>query len=162
MGENIVANSGAPEEDAMADAIDIRDDGPMIVATALRPDCTPERALAAFTDPARVSSWWRGHLTAELKPGGDYIVEFAAIPAKLTAQILSFDPGNSLGFTWSWNNESPDSTVQITVERGPDATSALLRLKHGPHSDDEPGRLAHQEHWDGWQYFLPRLVAELR
>jgi hypothetical protein len=54
------ADTGEPEEEhAMSDAVDIRDAGPMIVATVLLPHCTPERALAALTDPAVFSRWWR-------------------------------------------------------------------------------------------------------
>ena len=52
--------------------IDLRDEGPMIVATVPLPDCTPDRALSAFTDPDLLASWWRGALTAELVPGGEY------------------------------------------------------------------------------------------
>jgi uncharacterized protein YndB with AHSA1/START domain len=146
----------------MTDAVDIRDDGPMIIATVTLPGCTPDRALAAFTDPASVSQWWRGTLTTELTPGGDYIVDFAAIGARLTGRVLSLEPGQSLEFTWSWNDNPPDSTVLVTVAVGPDSNSTLLTLKHGPHGDDEAGREAHQEHWEGWEYFLPRLVAQLR
>lgn len=146
----------------MTDAIEMRDDGPTIVATVLLRGCTADRALAAFTDHAILSRWWRGQLAAAPGgPGGPYTVDFPAIPAKLTGQIRGFEPGRSLEFTWSWDEQPPDSTVLVTVEPGSEPNSALLTLKHGPHADDEPGRLAHQEHWEGWEYFLPRLVADL-
>lgn len=145
----------------MTSAVDIRDDGPMIVATVLLPGCAPERALAAFTDPEILTTWWRGTLTAELVPGGDYIVDFAAIGARLTGQILTFEPANSLEFTWSWDGQPPDSTVLITAEPGREPRSALLTVRHGPHGNDEVGQAAHQEHWEGWEFFLPRLVAAL-
>ena len=90
------------------------------------------------------------------------MVEFAAIGARLTGQVLTFEPARSLEFTWSWDNEPPDSTVVITAEPGNEPDSALLTLKHGPHLDDTLGRVAHQEHWEGWEFFLPRLVKELR
>jgi uncharacterized protein YndB with AHSA1/START domain len=134
----------------------------MIVATVLVPGCTPDRALAAFTNPEVVSRWWRGELKTELMSGGDYIVEFAAIGARLTGQVVSFEPTQSLEFTWSWNDDPPDSTVLITTEPGLESGSTLLTLTHGPHGDDETGRLANQEHWEGWEFFLPRLLAELR
>jgi len=134
----------------------------MIVATVLVPGCTPDRVLAAFTNPEVVSRWWHGELRAELRPGGDYMVEFAAIGARLTGQIVSFEPARSLEFTWSWDNEPPDSTVVITAGPAAEPNSTLLTLAHGPHQDHAAGRVAHQEHWEGWEFFLPRLVAELR
>ncbi len=146
----------------MSGAVDPHDIGPVIVATVTLPNCTPGRALTAFTDPALVARWWRGELKQEPANDGPYTVDFPAIPARLTGRVLSFDPGRSLEFTWSWDDQPPDSTVQITVEPSPDATSALLKLKHGPPTNDGAGQIAHQEHWDGWQYFLPRLAAELR
>ncbi len=63
----------------MSSAVDIRDDGPMIVATVVLPGCPPDRALAAFTDPAVLANWWRGNLTAGLVAGGLYTVDFPAI-----------------------------------------------------------------------------------
>jgi uncharacterized protein YndB with AHSA1/START domain len=157
------ADTAEHRRSAMTGEINIRDDGPMIVATVLLSTCTTDRALTAFTDPKLVTRWWRGDLTAELAPGGDYIVEFAAIGARLTGQVLSFEPAESLEFSWSWDNETPDSTVLITTEPGPEPESVLMTVKHGPHDDDDAvGRAAHQEHWEGWEYFLPRLVAELR
>jgi uncharacterized protein YndB with AHSA1/START domain len=145
----------------MTSAVDIRDDGPMIVATVSLPGCAPNRALAAFTDPELVANWWRGTLTTNLQPGGPYTVDFPAINAKLTGQVVSFGLAH-LEFTWSWDNEAPDSTVTITTEPGSEPGSALITVKHGPHQDDDTGRVAHQEHWEGWEFFLPRLVAALR
>ncbi len=146
----------------MSSAVDLHDVGPMIVATVALPNCTPDRALTAFTDPTLLSRWWRGHLKAAPAQDGPYTVDFPAIPARLTGQVLSFDPGKSLEFSWSWDEQPPDSTVKITTEPGPEPNSVLLKLSHGPHSDDEAGRVAHAEHWEGWEYFLPRLVTELR
>ena len=115
------ADIGEPEEElALTDNIDIRDDGPMIVATVLVPGCTPDRALAAFTDRAMVSQWWRGDLKTEPVEGGPYTVDFPAIPAQLTGEVLTLEPGK-VEFTWSWDDELPDSTVLITA--GPAAAS---------------------------------------
>jgi uncharacterized protein YndB with AHSA1/START domain len=145
----------------MTAEINIHDDGPMIVATAVVPSCTPDRALAAFTDPGVVTHWWRGELTPDPVKGGPYTVNFPAIPARLTGEVLRLEHGK-LEFTWSWDDAPPDSTVTITTEPGHEPNSALLTLKHGPHKEDAAGRVAHQEHWEGWELFLPRLVNALR
>jgi uncharacterized protein YndB with AHSA1/START domain len=146
----------------MRSAIDIRDDGPMIVATVVLPECAPERALAAFTDPAELAQWWRGELTASFIPGGEYTVAFPAIPARLAGRVVGYEAGRALEFSWAWaDDDGPPSTVMITAQPGPEPSSVLLTLAHGPHSPDAAGQAAHKEHWDGWEYFLPRLVAVL-
>jgi uncharacterized protein YndB with AHSA1/START domain len=144
----------------MSSTVTLRDEGPMIVATVLLPECTPHRALSAFTDPTLVSQWWRGELTTSLEPGSDYHVAFPAINATLHGQVVSHEPGQSLEFTWTWAGEDvAPSKVQIAVAGGDKPDSVVLTVIHGPHSDDEPGRRSHQEHWEGWEYFLPRLAT---
>ena len=79
----------------------------------------------------------------------------------LTGTVLQYEAGGLLEFSWSWDNLPPDSTVLASAEPGPAAGSALLTIRHGPHAADDAGRTAHQEHWDGWHYFLPRLTTAL-
>ena len=88
-----------PDASRASGQIELRDDGPMIVATVPLPGCTPEQALSAFTDRALVAGWWRGELTAELVRGGAYSVWFAGIPARLTGRGLGYRPGGSLAFS---------------------------------------------------------------
>jgi uncharacterized protein YndB with AHSA1/START domain len=132
----------------------------MIVATVLLPDCERGRALAAFTDATVLARWWRGELTADLVPGGRYSVSFPAIPARLAGQVVSYVPGKSLEFSWAWDgDDGPPSTVSVRAERADDGRSTALIIEHGPHQEDEAGQSAHAEHWEGWEFFLPRLPA---
>jgi uncharacterized protein YndB with AHSA1/START domain len=139
----------------------LADDGPMIVATVTLPACLPQRAISAFTEPELVSRWWNGELTAELAPGGRYVVSFPAAGARLTGRVLQYEPGGLLEFSWSWDDLPPDSAVLVTATSGPTADSAVLTIQHGPHAAGDAGQTSHQEHWDGWQFFLPRLMAAL-
>lgn len=132
------------------------DAGPLIVATVRLAGVSPAAALTAFTDPVVLARWWRGDLTAELLPGGEYTVRFPAIAAVLTGQVISYEPGVSLVFSWAWDgDDGPPSTV--TVRTSAATGGAALIIEHGPHFNDDAGRRAHTEHWDGWEYFLPRL-----
>lgn len=139
----------------------IADAGPMIVATVALAGCSPERALAAFTDPAVLARWWRGELTAELMPGGRYNVAFPAIPAVMTGHVVSYVPGSTLRFSWAWVGEDwrPASTVTVLAEPAGSQGGTLLTIEHGPHADDDAGRTAHAEHWEGWEFFLSQLPA---
>jgi uncharacterized protein YndB with AHSA1/START domain len=155
------ANGEAANGESGNGEVELRDEGSMIVATVRLPGCSPERALSAFTDPALLASWWRGELTAELAPGGEYSVWFAAIPARLTGQVLSYRAGSSLAFCWAWEGDDAAATT-VTVTAAPVAPGgAQLTIEHGPHSLDETDQKAHKEHWDGWAYFLPRLQTAL-
>jgi uncharacterized protein YndB with AHSA1/START domain len=138
--------------------VELADAGPVIVATVRLEGCDAGRALSAFTDPAVLARWWRGELTADLAPGGQYSVSFPAIGARLAGQVLRYESGRLLEFSWGWDGEDgPPSTVVVRAEPGAAAGSAVLTIEHGPHDDDEAGRIAHQEHWDGWEFFLPAL-----
>jgi uncharacterized protein YndB with AHSA1/START domain len=162
-GENVPPRGHPdPEEPTMTSPVTLRNEGPMIVATVLLPDCAPDRALSAFTDPTVVSQWWRGELTTNLEPGCTYQVAFPAINAALEGRVVSYDPARSLEFTWAWeSDDGPPSTVIVRAEPATVPSSTLLTITHGPHSDDERGKQSHQEHWEGWDYFLPRLAIAL-
>jgi uncharacterized protein YndB with AHSA1/START domain len=150
----------ADKAEAEASSVEIADAGPLIVASVRLPGCSPERALLAFTDPAILVRWWRGELAADLVPGGEYSVAFPAVPARLTGEVLSYEPGESLEFSWAWEGEvEPPSTVRVTAVEDRADGGVVLTIVHGPHEDDEPGRTAHQLHWEGWEHFLPRLPS---
>jgi uncharacterized protein YndB with AHSA1/START domain len=147
--------------EAGQDEVEITDRGPMIIATVRLATCPPDRALAAFTDPAVLARWWRGTLTAELVPGGQYSVSFPAIAARLAGRVIDYAPGRSLRFSWAWDgaDDRPPSTVTVRAEPADGHPGTLLTIEHGPHGDDDAGRIAHAEHWAGWEFFLPRLPA---
>ena len=147
-------------EVAAGGPVTITDSGPMIVATIRLPDCEPGRGLAAFTDPVVLARWWRGELTADLVPGGQYSVSFPKIPARLVGRVIRYAPGRSLEFSWAWDGEhEPPSAVTVRVEPAVDGRSTVLTVEHGPHGPDEAGQKAHALHWEGWEFFLPRLPA---
>ncbi|HEY2075431.1 MAG TPA: SRPBCC domain-containing protein, partial [Streptosporangiaceae bacterium] len=149
-----------PADTGTGGQVSIADSGPMIVATVALPGCEPVQALAAFTDPAVLARWWRGELTADLVPGGQYSVNFPKIPARLVGRVITYAPGRSLEFSWAWDGEDePPSAVTVRVEPADDGCSTVLTVEHGPHAPDQAGQKAHALHWEGWEYFLPRLPA---
>jgi uncharacterized protein YndB with AHSA1/START domain len=74
---------------------------------------------------------------------------------KMSAEKTSADRAE---FSWAWDGEDePPSTVTVRVEPADDGRSTVLMVEHGPHVSDEAGQTAHALHWEGWEYFLPRL-----
>jgi uncharacterized protein YndB with AHSA1/START domain len=141
----------------------VEDDGPLLRSTVQLDGCSPERALAAFTEPAVLARWWGGELTAELQPGGRYSVWFAKVPARLNGHVVGYTPASMLAFTWGWEHEpdEPERTVTVTVSAEPGSAGTVLSVVHGPHGEDEAGLAARASHREGWEYFLPRLAAVL-
>jgi uncharacterized protein YndB with AHSA1/START domain len=89
----------------------------MVRATLLLPGCPPERALAAFTDPATLRQWWGGELTCTPAEGGPYVVHFATLGQTMRGRVVGYEPGSRLEFTWGWDHEpgAAGRTVLVTV-----------------------------------------------
>ena len=145
--------------------VTVVDAGPMVRATLLLPGCPPERALAAFTDPATLRQWWGGELTFAPAEGGPYIVHFAKLGQTMRGRVVGYEPGSRLEFTWAWDHEPGVSgrTVLVTVaeagdsgEPGADGGTELTVL-HGPHGEGAAEQAARSDHREGWEYFLARL-----
>ena len=139
--------------------VTVTDAGAMVTATQRLPGCPPERALAAFTNPAAVVRWWRGVLSATLTPGGPYIVRFPSLGAAMSGQVVRYQPGSHLEFTWAWAHDpaAPRRTVLVTVAGDAGTGGTLLTIVHGPHGDGAAEATARAEHREGWEFFLPRL-----
>jgi uncharacterized protein YndB with AHSA1/START domain len=152
------------------------DAGRMVRATLLLPGCPPERALAAFTDPATLRQWWGGELTVTPAEGGPYIVHFAKLGQTMRGRVVGYEPGSRLEFTWGWDHEpgAAGCTVLVTVVEGGDSAGSAgprrperpgatdsggtqLTVLHGPHGGGAAEQAARSDHREGWEYFLARL-----
>lgn len=139
-------------------SITIEDAGSMIEARVMLPRTGPAAALSAFTDPRTLTRWWVGELQTDLSVGGEYIVHFPAISETMSGQVVRYQPGDSLEFTWHWLNQDDNAkrSVAITVSLSPDdKPGSVLTIIHGPFDGAEEARAARE----GWKHFLPRLTA---
>jgi uncharacterized protein YndB with AHSA1/START domain len=156
---------GARKETALVigNLVSIADVGPMVHATLRLPDCPPDRALTAFTDPMTLAPWWGGELTTDLSVGGPYTVQFVRLGRTMTGEVLGYEPASRLEFTWAWDSEPEDDrrTVLITVAAGTGFDGTELTVVHGPHAESEAEMAARNGHHEGWEHFLPRLAAVL-
>jgi uncharacterized protein YndB with AHSA1/START domain len=142
--------------------VTVADDGLVVRAVVRRLGCSPATVLAAFTDPEVLARWWgSAELTADLAVGGGYTVRFEAIDRTMTGQVLGYEPGHYLEFSWAWAHspDDPPRTVLVRVDGEPAGT--VLTVVHGPHGDGEDEEAARQGNREGWEFFLPRLVRVL-
>ncbi|GAA3520700.1 hypothetical protein GCM10022220_71920 [Actinocatenispora rupis] len=66
------------------------------------PGVAAGHAMLAWTDPAELRTWWGGgELTAELRPGGAYVVAFPRLGQIMRGEVVAYRPDRSLAFTWS-------------------------------------------------------------
>ncbi|MFN2521383.1 MAG: SRPBCC domain-containing protein [Candidatus Limnocylindria bacterium] len=116
---------------------------------------SPETVYRLLTDPVEYIRW-KGR-AAELDPrvGGVFRVAFKE--SAVSGRYVEVIPNRRVVFTWGW--EAPDalvrpggSTVEIDLER--QGSGTRLRLVHRGLAASE---LA--SHTEGWDYFLPRLIA---
>jgi uncharacterized protein YndB with AHSA1/START domain len=143
--------------------IAVIDDGPAVRATAMLPGCPPDRVLAAFTDPELLARWWGGDLVSTLEPGTPYTVTFTRLGRAITGEVVAYQPASHLEYTWQWDHE-PEAvrrTVLVTVTRDEAGTGTALTIIHGPHGDGAAEVTSRTEHREGWEFFLPRLAAQL-
>ena len=138
-------------------------DGAEVVAVLALPGRTPQAALSAFTEPARLKQWWPGELSTDLQPGGVYRVHFAPLGQTLNGVVESYQPGERLVFSWGWAHEldlAGRFLVTVTVTARPDSAGTTLALRHGPRPGAAvtPREGEIEGHLEGWEYFLPKLA----
>ena len=141
----------------------VADDGPLVRATVTLPGCAPDRVLAAFTDPELLARWWGGDLVSTLEPGTPYTVTFTRLGRAITGEVVAYQPASHLEYTWQWDHE-PEAvrrTVLVTVTPDDAGAATALTIIHGPHGDGEAEAASRAEHREGWEFFLPRLAAQL-
>jgi uncharacterized protein YndB with AHSA1/START domain len=153
--------------------VTVIDAGPMVRATLLLPGCPPERALAAFTDPATLRQWWGGELTVTPAEGGPYIVHFAKLGQTMRGRVVGYEPGSRLEFTWGWDHEpgAAGRTVLVTVAEAGDSAGGAgdrrpggteLTVLHGPHGEGAAEQAARSDHREGWSTSLPGSASSWR
>jgi len=117
---------------------------------------SPETVFTLLTDPEQYVRWKGRTAALDPRPRGAFDVGFAD-GARVLGEYVEIVPNRRVVFTWGW--DSPEavvgpggSTVEIDLE--PKGTGTRLRLVHRGLPASE--RTSHSE---GWDFFLPRLIA---
>lgn len=113
-----------------------------------------ERLWRAITDPADVSSWMEGPAKVELRPGGDWYVDFSVNFGEdqeaLEGVIVRVDPERGLAVAWG------RSVMEWTIEPADDGcTYTFAQYGVAPENMQREGVA-----W-GWHAFLDQLDARM-
>lgn len=126
-------------------------------AVALFPDTAPDELFVYLVDPALIVQWWPETAEIDPRPGGSYAFRWPSQNWTLFGDIVEYEPGQKLSYTWQWEHEPdlPQRLVEIELE--PDGDGSRLRITQGTYSDSEVDQTDRQSHIDGWAFFLGRL-----
>jgi uncharacterized protein YndB with AHSA1/START domain len=127
----------------------------------------PPRVFSALTRPEDVATWWGPRLFTtpeielDLSVGGRY--RFTMQPPEgerfhVSGEFLQIDPPSALGFTFRWDEPTPDdreTVVTLTLDVVGEATE--LSLRQGDFATEERRAL----HRGGWSDSLDKLSALL-
>lgn len=123
----------------------------------------PEQVVRWFVEPPLIAQWWMAEATVEPRPGGSWVMAFPQIGKCLRGEIAEISP-TSLQVSWAWDDEPDLPARSLVIRAEPLDDGTRLRMVQGPY---RPGDVFprededRQSHLDGWQYFLPRLVAAI-
>lgn len=122
----------------------------------IRIDASPETVFGFLIDPERHVRWMGEAVTLEPHPGGAYRVEMSDDDV-IRGEFIAVEPFSRVVVSFGWEAggtglEPGASTVEYTCT--PDGDGTILRMVHsGLPADQLP------PHGQGWDRFLPRLVA---
>ena len=108
-----------------------------------------ERLWRAITEPGEIRKWMGFESRIELRPGGDYRIDFAE-QGELDGVIVEVQPGHLLKYVWGWS-----VVVWTLADDGQGCTYELVQNGLADRGEDEEGLAA------GWHEFLLRIDRHL-
>jgi uncharacterized protein YndB with AHSA1/START domain len=131
-------------------------------------DAPPEIVFEVVSDPAHVKEWWPDEARYETVVGSAGEILFADDEGgKVEAlTVVDLEPPTRFSFRWTHpadEEAAEGNSLLVTFELVSQGEGTLLRFRETGFRERgwEAAVLetAYQEHVQGWDYFLPRLVA---
>ena len=127
-----------------------------IIEREVRIAAPPETVFAFWTDPTRMARWMGRNIRLDPRPGGEFRVDYNGSDI-VRGAFVTVDPPTRIVLTWGWEapgDPTPPGASTVEVDFMPDGDGTILRLRHSGLVPD-----AVNGHAEGWDYFLPSLVA---
>jgi uncharacterized protein YndB with AHSA1/START domain len=127
-----------------------------VIERVITIEASPETVYRLLTDEREYVKWKGERADLDARPGGMFRVIFANKTDIVAGRFVELVPQQRVVFTWGWegNEHVPpgSSTVEIELERAGSGTRVRL-----VHRDLPVPAIA--RHAEGWDFFLPRLIA---
>jgi uncharacterized protein YndB with AHSA1/START domain len=116
----------------------------------------PETVFAFWVEPDKMARWMGRDVRLDPRPGGELRIDYNGSDVA-SGRFVEVDPPSRIVMTWGWeapgDATSPGgSTVEVDFVADGDGT--IVRLRH---SGLAAGAV--EGHAEGWDHFLPALVA---
>ena len=116
----------------------------------------PETVYTFLSDSAGLARWFGSKVELDPKPGGRIRVDINGRDIVL-GEVLELVPNERVVFTFGWEGAGHpvppgSSTVEISLVE--DGGETIVRLSHRGLTAEQAA-----SHKEGWEHFLPRLVA---
>jgi uncharacterized protein YndB with AHSA1/START domain len=128
----------------------------VLVEREVRIAARPETVYGFLTVPEKVVAWMGREATLEVRPGGLFRVDYNGSDV-VRGEFLEVVENERVVVTWGWEAdgaETPPGASVVEFTLTPDGDGTVLRVVHRGLSADEA-----RSHGEGWDFFLPRLVA---
>ncbi|PWI17020.1 polyketide cyclase [Streptomyces sp. Act143] len=136
----------------------------------IRIGATPEVVYEVVSRPEHLREWWPDEAELTPVPGATGVISFGD-PSAPDATVVSLtvveaDPPRRFSFRWVYDEgevATPANSLLVTFDLVPSGSGTLLRFTETGFREKgwEAAVLenAYREHVNGWDHFLPRLVA---
>ena len=127
-----------------------------VIEREVRVAARPETVFAFWTDPVKMARWMGRDIRLDPRPGGALRIDYNGSDI-VSGEFVEVDPPSRIVLTWGWEaagDATPPGASTVEVDFVPDGDGTIVRLRHSGLVDE-----AVTGHAEGWDYFLPSLVA---
>ena len=127
-----------------------------VIEREVRVAARPETVFAFWTDPERMARWMGRDIRLDPRPGGALRIDYNGSDI-VSGRFVEVDPPTRIVLTWGWEapgDPTPPGQSTVEVDFVPDGDGTLVRLRHTGLVEE-----AVSGHAEGWDQFLPSLVA---
>ncbi|MBC9713521.1 SRPBCC domain-containing protein [Streptomyces sp. TRM66268-LWL] len=131
----------------------------------IRIEAAPDVVYKVVSAPEHVREWWPDEAAYTPAPGGTGVIAFGEEKC-VPLTVLEADPPKLFRFRWAYGEgevATPENSFLVTFELIPDGAGTLLRFSETgfteKYAEDAERAQEYDDHVNGWNHFLPRLVA---
>lgn len=131
-------------------------------------EATPEVVFDVVSNPDHVKQWWSDDARYDVVVGSEGEILFADGDGGKVEAFTVVDVQPPTRFSFRWTHPAGESAAEgnsllVTFELVPQGVGTLVRFRETGFRErgwtDAVLEASHRDHVQGWNHFLPRLVA---